>query len=144
METKEKCKHLAIMTACSLFAQGIHWYLYEKIQFESALLWVTPLILCALYHAVQQDSGKGKLYSRKFVFFCIVALPFIIGIIGSAAVFISHPELSLYHEGVVPDGSFPELLGLFFGRLLITSGYMGIFALPDLLLLQYIDGRKQA
>ncbi len=144
MDTKEKLKHGVIIMACSLFAQGIHWFLYEKIQFAAALLWVTPLILCLLYHCIQADSGRGKNYSRKFVFFSAVLLPLLIGIIGSVMIWFNYPGLSLYNEGVMPDGSLPEQLGLLCGRIVLTSSYMAVFTVPDLLVLQYLDGRKQA
>ncbi len=144
MERKEQLKHGVIITACSLFAQGVHWFLFEKIAFESALLWLTPLILCMLYHCVMADSGKGKQYSRKMVFFCAVLLPFLIAAGVSLFTWLNYPHLSLYKDGVLPDGSFPEQLGLMSGRILLTSLYMAVFTLPDLLVLRFLDERKSS
>ncbi len=144
MERKEQLKHGGIIAACSLFAQGVHWFVFEKVAFESAMLWLTPLILCMLYHFVMADSGEGKPYSRKFVFLCAVVIPLLLSIIGTLLIWLNYPHLSLFREGVAPDGSLPEVLGLLCGRITLTSTYMAVFTLPDLLLLKYLDGRKQA
>ncbi len=144
MERKQSLIHGGIIAACSLFAQGIHWFLFEKIGFDSAMLWLTPLILCMLYHCVLLDAGEGKPYSRRFIFLCAVAIPLVLSIAGTVLIWLNYPHLSLFREGVVPDGSLPEAIGFLCGRITLTSTYLAVFTIPDLLALQLLDRRKQA
>lgn len=127
----------------SLFSQWLNWFAFEKLSYSSKYLFITPMILCLMYHLVQLDAGKDECFSRRFFFTFSVMIPFIFGLIMTVVMFLLNPGLSTFTPDADYAGTVPEIISTYVGRFMVTSLYMAVFALIDIPILKLID-RKRA
>lgn len=128
----------AVMTAASLFIQIIHWVVFDKVQFDSAYLWFTPLIFCLMYRLLMADCESGGKISKGFIFSFTVAVPFLLALLVSVYMIISYPDISTFSAIKEETGSVSETISIYSGRIVLTSGYLLIYSLLDLLIISKI------
>lgn len=126
----------ALITVLSLFCQFLNWFAFEKIGYPWWVALITPLLLCAMYHFVQLDSGGNSGHSRIFVFIFSAAVPLLLGIFLTLAVFQADPDISTFNSETEYRGTVRELISLYSGRTAVTSLYLCVFALIDIPLLR--------
>lgn len=129
----------ALITVLSLFSQYLNWLAFEKLGYPWWVALITPLLLCAMYHFVQLDAGGKSGYSRIFVFIFSAAVPLLLGIFLTLAVYLGDPELSTFNPDTGYRGTVRESIALYSGRIAVTSFYLCIFALIDIPILRYCD-----
>lgn len=114
----------------SLGFQLLHWYLYEMLQFDAALLCVTPLILVLGYYIVIRDTGNGHTLPKRFIFAFGCIAPLVLGAVLSVACYFNDPNLSIF-IGVQSDSDtkLKIILALYSFRVVLTSLYLTIAAL---------------
>ena len=122
----------AVITVSSLFCQFLNWFAFEKIGYPWWVALITPLALCAMYHFVQLDAGGKSGYSRIFVFIFSAAVPLLLGIFVTAAVYLGDPDISTFSADKEYTGTVRELISLYSGRIAVTSLYLCAFALVDI------------
>ncbi len=132
-----------LITFSSLLLQLIHWLVYHFTAFPAQLLFLTPLILCAAYHAVQSDSLQNRGVSRWLCFFAAVLVPLLLSILVSVVVYLRAPDLPVFHPMLPQTPSFLGNIALFSGRLTITSFYLLVFSAIDVILLHWQDSRRK-
>lgn len=128
-----------VITLMSLFCQILNWLALEKMDYSWWVGLITPLILCAMYHFVQLDAGKENGYSRLFFFIFSAAVPLLLGISVTAAVFLGNPDISTFNPEASFNGTAQEMLSLYTGRIAVTSLYVTIFAVIDIPILKARD-----
>lgn len=133
----------AVITVLSLFCQFLNWFAFEKIGYPWWTALITPLLLCAMYHFVQLDAGGKSGYSRIFVFIFSAAVPLLLGIFLTLAVFFGNPDISTFDPEAEYRGSVPELTALYSGRFIVTSLYLCVFALIDIPILRACDRKRR-
>ena len=134
-----------IVILMSLFCQFINWFAFEKIGYSWWIALLTPLILCMMYHFIQLDAGAKSGYSRIFVFIFSAAVPLLLGIFLTLAIFLKSPDISTFNLDAEYNGTVSEFLSLYSGRISVTSLYLCIFALIDIPILKACDkARKRA
>ena len=121
----------AVITVLSLFCQFLNWIAFEKLGYPWWVALITPLILCAMYHYVQLDAGKKGGFSRIFVFIFSAAVPLLLGIFLTLAIYFGSPGLSTFDPEAEYRGTVRELISLYSGRTAVTSLYLCVFALID-------------
>jgi hypothetical protein len=126
----------ALITVLSLFCQFLNWFAFEKTGYPWWVALITPLLLCAMYHFVQLDSGGNSGHSRIFVFIFSAAVPLLLGIFLTLAVFLADPDISTFNPETEYRGTVRELISLYSGRTAVTSLYLCVFALIDIPLLR--------
>lgn len=136
-------KKIVAVTAASLFLQILHWLIYQWTAFPVGMLFVTPLLLCAVYHVYQSDTLENRGIRRLHVFLAGILLPFLLSAVVSAAMFLHNPDMSLYHPFVRPTGSAAETAALYAGRVMLTSLYLLVFSGLDCILLHLQDGYRR-
>jgi hypothetical protein len=134
----------AVITVLSLFCQFLNWFAFEKIGYPWWTALITPLLLCAMYHFVQLDAGGNSGYSRIFVFIFSAAVPLLLGIFLTLAVFLGSPDISTFNPEAEYRGTAAELISLYSGRFAVTSLYLCVFALIDIPVLRACDRRRCA
>lgn len=127
----------AVMTAASLFIQWAHWFIFEKIAFSSVYLGFTPLILCLMYRFMMADCENNGRFSKSFVFIFTVALPLVISVIVSIYMMWSYPDISTFSANE-PKGLPSEMISLYSGRIVLTSAYLLVYSLIDLLIVSKV------
>ena len=133
----------AVITVLSLFCQFLNWFAFEKIGYPWWTALITPLILCAMYHFVQLDAGGNSGYSRIFVFIFSAAVPLLLGIFLTLAVFLGNPDISTFDPEAEYRGTVTELISLYSGRFTVTSLYLCVFALIDIPVLRACDKKRR-
>lgn len=128
----------AIMTAASLFIQVIHWVVFDKIQFDSFYLWFTPLIFCFMYRLLMADCENGGKISKAFIFSFTVAVPLLLALGVSGYMILSYPDISTFSNEKEETGAVSEIISLYSGRLVLTSGYVLVYSLLDLMIVSKI------
>jgi hypothetical protein len=134
----------AVITVLSLFCQFLNWFAFEKIGYPWWTALITPLLLCAMYHFVQLDAGGNSGYSRIFVFIFSAAVPLLLGIFLTLAVFLGSPDISTFNPEAEYRETAAELISLYSGRFAVTSLYLCVFALIDIPVLRACDRRRCA
>ena len=135
----KKWKKLLLVGGCSLFLQLLHWLIYQWVSFPAGLLFLTPLLLCAVYHVYQSDTAESRGLRRLEVFFSGVLIPFLLCALFSGILFLQNPDLYLYHANMLPTGGPTETIALYAGRMMLTSCYVLVFSGLDVLLLRLQD-----
>lgn len=135
----KKWKKLLLVGGCSLFLQLLHWLIYQWVSFPAGLLFLTPLLLCAVYHVYQSDTAESRGLRRLEVFFSGVLIPFLLCALFSGILFLQNPDLYLYHANMLPNGGRTETIALYAGRMMLTSCYVLAFSGLDVLLLRLQD-----
>lgn len=135
----KKWKKLLLVGGCSLFLQLFHWLIYQWVSFPAGLLFLTPLLLCAVYHVYQSDTAESRGLRRLEVFFSGVLIPFLLCALFSGILFLQNPDLYLYHANMLPTGGRTETIALYAGRMMLTSCYVLVFSGLDVLLLRLQD-----
>ncbi|WP_298481739.1 hypothetical protein [uncultured Ruminococcus sp.] len=136
-------KKIILVTLCSLFLQLLHWVIYQWTSFPAGLLFLTPLLLCAVYHVYQSDTLENRGIRRLHVFFGGVLIPLVLSVLVSLGMFLHNPDMSLYHPFQEPQGGAAETVALYSGRMMLTSLYLLIFSGIDVLLLHLQDSRRE-
>ncbi len=131
------------ITLTSLFCQWLNWFAYEKIGYVWGITFVTPLILCAIYHFVQLDGGREGSFSRRFVFVFAAAVPFLAGILLTLTMLLTAPEISVFSPDTEYKGTVKEIIATYAGRFMFTSLYMMLFAAIDVPILKNIDRKRK-
>lgn len=132
-----------LVTLVSLFLQIIHWLIYSWTSFSAGLLFLTPLVLCALYHAYQADTTENRGLSRLQVFLAGVVIPFVLSILVTIAMYVHNPDLTIFHPMAVQERNAAEYVMMFAGRLTITSFYLLVFAWIDIPLQHFQERHKE-
>lgn len=135
-------KKILLVTLGSLFLQLLHWLIYHWIAFPAGLLWITPLLLCAVYHAFQSDTEKNRGLKRGAVFLSAVCIPLVLSILVSLLSFLHNPNLPVFHPMMEQVPSVEGYIALFSGRITITSFYGLVFAGIDVFLLHWQENRQ--
>lgn len=138
LSIKSRAGAAAAMTAASLFAQWAHWFIYEKIEFSSVYLCFTPLVLCLMYRLLMADCESGGKFSKPFIFAFTVLVPFAVSAIISAYMMMSYPDISTFSASAPESGIPAEIISLYSGRLVLTSAYLLVYSLIDLLIVSKI------
>ena len=125
-----------IITVLSLFCQFINWFAYEKIGYAWGITLVTPLVLCAMYHFVQLDSGREGSFSRRFFFIFSAAVPLLIGVILTVIMLLAAPDISVFSPEAEYRGTVREIIATYAGRFVFTSLYLLIFGVVDALIMK--------
>lgn len=133
----------AVVTLLSLFCQFLNWFAFEKTGYPWWVALITPLVLCAMYHFVQLDAGGKSGYSRIFVFIFSAAVPLLLGIFVTLAVYLGDPQLSTFSADKEYTGTVRELVSLYSGRIAVTSAYLFVFALADIPVLRACDKARK-
>lgn len=133
-----------VMTAASLFIQVIHWVVFDKVQFDSTYLWFTPLIFCLMYRFLMADCENGGKISKSFIFCFTALIPFLLAVGVSVYMIISYPDISTFSATKEESGIISETVSLYSGRLVLTSGYLLIYSLLDLLFISKIWNKTVA
>lgn len=141
LSIKSKAGSAAVMTAVSLFAQWAHWFIFEKIAFSSVYLWFTPLVLCLMYRFLMADCENKGRFSKSSIFIFTVIIPFAIVIIISIYMILKFPDLSTFSASKPESGTPSELISLYSGRLVLTSIYLIVYSVIDLLIISKIWGK---
>ena len=128
-----------IITLMSLFCQILNWLILEKMNYPWWVGLITPLMLCAMYHFVQLDAGEKNGYSRIFFFIFSAAVPLLLGILITAAVFYADPNISTFDPAAESKGTVQEIVSLYMGRIAVTSLYVTVFAIIDIPILKAKD-----
>ncbi len=119
--------------ACFMISLGfqiLHWYLYEMLEFDMALLAVTPLILVMGYYVVIKDAGKGHTLPKRFIFRFSCIAPLILGLAISIICYFNDPNLSIFIGGESEsDTKLKIIIALYSFRVALTSLYLTIGAL---------------
>lgn len=129
-------KKIIFVSLSSLFLQLLHWLIYQWIAFPAGLLCVTPLLLCAVYHAFQSDTTENRGLGRMSVFISAVCIPMILSILVSLFSFLHNPDLPVFHPMMEQVPSISGYIALFSGRITMTSFYGLVFAGIDVFLLR--------
>lgn len=135
---KSRAGAAAIMTAASLFAQWAHWFIFEKTEFSSVYLCFTPLVLCLMYRLLMADCESGGKFSKPFIFIFTALVPFAVSFIISVYMMIAFPDISTFSASKQESGIPSELISLYSGRLVLTSLYLLLYSLVDLLIVSKI------
>ncbi len=133
----------AVITACSLFAQWAHWFIYEKSGMWSGFLIVSPLALCFMYSLVMYECRENKRYSGVFIFVFSVVLPLLISFALCEFMLLCYPELSVFSEYGSVKGTPKEIISIYSGRIFLTSLYLLAYSAVDVLAVQRIAGRRK-
>ncbi len=141
LSIKSRTGAAAAMTAASLFAQWAHWFVYEKLGFSSVYLCITPLVLCLMYRLLMADCESGGKFSKPFIFVFTVLVPFAVSVIISVYMLIAFPDISTFSASAPEKGIPSEIISLYSGRLVLTSSYLLVYSLLDLLLVSKIWDR---
>lgn len=136
-------KKIIFVVLCSLFLQLLHWLVYQWTSFSAGLLFLTPLLLCAVYHVYQSDTLENRGLRRLHVFLGGVLIPLLLSGMVSLALFLHDPDMSLYHAFQEPEGNAAETAALYAGRIMLTSLYLLLFSGIDVLLLRLQDSRRE-
>lgn len=128
-----------VITLMSLFCQILNWLILEKMDYPWWVGLITPLMLCAMYHFVQLDAGKENGYSRIFFFIFSAAVPLLLGILLTAAVYLGNPGISTFDPAADFNGTAQEIISLYTGRIAVTSLYVTVFAVIDIPILKAKD-----
>lgn len=131
-----------VVFVLSIFVQWLNWFAYDKLDYHWGLTLATPLILCAAYHFVALDSGKNGNFSRKFLYIFAAVLPLIFGIMLTAVMFVTNPDISTFNAEAEYEGKAAEIVSTYSGRFVITSLYLVIFGIIDMPLLKALDKRE--
>jgi hypothetical protein len=134
----------AIIAILSLFAQTLNWVAYEKLGYSVVFTFITPLILCFMYHLVQLDAGGKSGFSRRFFFLFSVAVPFAAGLILTLVLLLLNPGISTFNPDADYTGTAQEIISVYAGRYMVTSLYMAIFALIDIPILRHVDAKRSS
>ena len=126
--TLKKLGLFAMLAAGSLFLQTLLWAAYDYLQMQVWVLAGLPLLICMLYHAVQLDSGKGKLMSRRFVFAGSCIAPLLAGAALGLWMYWTYPGLEVFGGTGWGGGPVQETIAKYSARYLLTSGYLILFA----------------
>lgn len=129
----QRLKYGGLLLACSLFSQWFLWFLHGKLEFPMPTLAVLPLLLCAMYHLMQMESGEGKLFRRGFVFRWTVLLPLVLGIALAVYMWGNFPDLAVFEYGAPLTGAPREIIACYAARFILTSLYLLIFSGLDAL-----------
>lgn len=143
MKYKQSFLSGLVIFMLSLFAQWVNWFAFEKIEYNEKFTFLTPLILCFMYHLVQLEANGTDNFSRRFFFIFSVAAPFLFGLILTLIILLLNPGISTFSPDVDYTGTVPEVVSVYAGRFMVTSLYMAVFAAIDIPLLKYLD-RKRA
>lgn len=138
LSIKSRAGAAAVMTAASLFAQWAHWFIYEKIEFSSVYLCFTPLVLCLMYRLLMADTESGGRFSKPFIFVFTVLVPFVISVVVSVYMLIAFPDISTFSVSQPEKGILSEKISLYSGRLVLTSAYLLVYSLLDLLIVSKV------
>ena len=131
-----------VITLMSLFTQWVNWFIFEKIGYDEVYTLLTPLVLCFMYHLVQLDAGGKDTFSRKFFFIFSSVVPFMFGLLVTLIMLLLDPGISTFSPDTPYTGTVPEVISTYAGRFMVTSLYLAVFALIDIPLLRYSDGKK--
>ncbi|MBR6394228.1 MAG: hypothetical protein IKS13_05350 [Ruminococcus sp.] len=132
-----------MITVLSLFMQWFIWYVYEKAGYSFGYNYITPLILCLMYHFVQLDSGKNGNFSRLFFFVFAVTVPLVLSIGLSAVMYLNYPDISPFDPDAGYTGSAKEVIATYAGRITITSVYLLIFSAIDVPILKASEHKRK-
>lgn len=121
-------KSALVITLLSLFCQWANWFVYEKLDYAWGFTLVTPLILCLMYHFIQQDSGRNGNFSRRFFFIFSVIVPLAFGVVLTVIMLISSPDISNFDPDAEYKGTVRETIATYAGRFIFTSLYLLVFA----------------
>ena len=131
-----------VIAVLSLFAQWLNWYAYEKLGYSWVFTLFTPLILCAAYHLVALDAGREGNFSRRFLGLFAVAVPLVTGVVLTVIMLIAAPDISNFDPETAYAGTVQERIATYSGRFVLTSVYLGVFALIDIPVLRRLDRKK--
>ncbi|MGN0622115.1 MAG: hypothetical protein ACI4I9_09630 [Porcipelethomonas sp.] len=137
-EIREHALRGAVITACSLFAQWVHWFVYEKTGISGGFLFFTPLVLCFMYSLVMSECGKNRSFGKGFVFVFSVIIPLALSFVLSAYMVLSYPDMSIFSADKEIKGTPREIIAIYSGRILLTSVYLLVYSAADALLIQRI------
>lgn len=115
----------------SLALQLVYWLIYAVTEFPAVLLAVAPLLLCAIYHAIQHMPLEKRKLTRLAVFVSTALLPFVVSVIVSVVCYTRNPDLTVYHAWMDQVRDTEENVALYAGRMTITGVYLVVFAALD-------------
>ncbi len=141
MSYGQSWKSAAVISVLSLFSQWLNWFAFDKIGYSVVFTFITPLVLCVMYHLVQLDAGKENCFSRRFFFIFSSAVPFAVGLVLTVVLLLLDPGISTFNPDAEYTGTAPELISVYAGRFMVTSLYLAVFAAIDVPILKYIDSR---
>ena len=78
------------------------------------------------------------------MFIFSAAVPLLLGIFLTLAVFLGSPDISTFNPEAEYRGTAAELISLYSGRFAVTSLYLCVFALIDIPVLRACDKRRCA
>ena len=152
MSDDDKCRYLSYKESfssavtifvMSLFAQWVNWFAYEKAGYGWGYTFITPLILCMMYHFVQLDAGKHGSFSRRFFFIFSVLLPLIFSISLTAVMKLNYPGSYVFDPKADYDSSVSSVIAVYAGRFTFTSVYLLVFSIADIPLLKRSDDKEK-
>ncbi len=130
LKYKEGFFTAAVIVVLSFFCQWINWFAFEKLDYPWwAAVFITPAILCIMYHFVQLDAGQEGNFSRGFFFIFSVLVPLVLSAAVTIAV-LMNVDASYFDLNETP-ASAGQVMATYTGRFTITSAYMLIFAAAD-------------
>ncbi len=141
LSIKSKTRCAAAMTAASLFAQWVHWFVFEKIEFSSLYLCFTPLILCLMYRFLMADCENKGRFTKIFINIFTIVVPLIISLIISLYILFKYPDTSTFSALKEEKNSPSELVSLYSGRLILTSLYLLVYSFLDAFIITKIWSR---
>ena len=140
----------AVISVLSLFCQWANWFVYEKVNYPWGFTFVTPLILCLMYHFVQLDSSaenngssESSGLTRRFVYLFAAIVPLLTGILITVVMLIFSPDISVFNPDKDYTGTFREVIAVYAGRFAVTSLYLTVFGIIDMPILKSADSRKK-
>jgi len=139
---QDRLKFGILLCVGSLVSQGILWFAYIKLEMQTYQFFALPLLLCILYHAMQYDSGEGKLLTRGQVFRGAVLYPFLISVSFVVVMLVNYPMLEQFGGEGDERYAAQELLANYGSKMLVTSLYLLIFSALDAVYF-LIRGKKQ-
>lgn len=139
---QKRLKFGALLCVCSLISQWILWFAYIKLEMQTYQFFALPLLLCILYHALQYDSGEGKLLSRGLVFRGTVLYPLILSVGFVLVMYHNFPMLEQFDGEGDARYAAQEIFANYGSKFVITSLYLLIFSALDAVYF-LIRGRKK-
>ena len=142
MNYRQSWQSAVVITILSLFAQTLNWFAFDKLNYHIAFTFLTPIILCVMYHLVQADTGHGEGFTRRFFFLFSSAVPFCFGMVLTIVMLLLNPGLSTFSPDTEYTGTAAEIISVYAGRFMFTSLYLAVFAVIDIPLLRLSDSKR--
>lgn len=116
----------------SIFMYVMIWIAYEKLDYSEIYNFITPLILCFMYHGVMLDTDKNGSFSGKFFFIFSVIIPLLTSLALTGIMYAFYPDLSVFNNNTSYKAAPIETIAVYSGRIVYTSVYLLVFVLIDI------------